>query len=246
MTSLKSSCLFSKSNLADPCLPEVEALVHAKEQLEIDTSFANADVSFGHDFDFHFLIPLPKIIIANNNNFQTNVDDDDPCDLIESRSEVTAEGCNESPVPNKSLAPGLGNEEISSEEQKCAKQDDPCNLIDSTSEVTAEGFNESPVPNKNLVPDLANGQECDDQIDPTPSPEQAEVSLINNRLSNIQTKSGVSRRFPDSEKQERSIVTSDLHIVFSCRVTHSLSQSQFSLFLLQTQKTVASLIQIAS
>ncbi|XP_013593777.1 PREDICTED: kinesin-like protein KIF22 isoform X1 [Brassica oleracea var. oleracea] len=165
---LEAELINLKSNLAEPCLPEVEALVHAKEQIE------------------------------------TNVDDDDPCDLIESRSEVTADGCNESPVvPNKSVVPGLGNEEISSEEQKCAKQDDPCNLIDSTSEVTAEGCNESPVPNKNVVPDLANEQECDIQINPTPSPEQAEVSLINNRLSNIQTKSAVSRRFPDSEKQER-------------------------------------------
>ncbi|XP_033130591.1 kinesin-like protein KIN-6 isoform X2 [Brassica rapa] len=176
LTSLKSSCLFSKSNLAEPCLHEVEALVHAKEQLEIDTSLANAD---------------------------TNVDDDDPCDLIESRSEVTAEGCSESPVPHKSLVPGLGNEEISCGEQECAKEDDSCNLIDSTSEVTAEEYNESPVPNKNVVPDLANEQECDNQIDPTPSPEQVEVRLINNRLSNIQTKSAVSRRFPDSEKQER-------------------------------------------
>ncbi|KAF3590937.1 hypothetical protein DY000_02023923, partial [Brassica cretica] len=171
---LEAELINLKSNLAEPCLPEVEALVHAKEQIEVDTSLANEN---------------------------TNVDDDDPC---ESRSEVTADGCNESPVvPNKSLVPGLGNEEISSEEQKCAKQDDPCNLIDSTSEVTAEGCNESPVPNKNVVPDLANEQECDIQINPTPSPEQAEVSLINNRLSNIQTKSAVSRRFPDSEKQER-------------------------------------------
>ncbi|CAN6909046.1 unnamed protein product [Brassica oleracea] len=174
---LEAELINLKSNLAEPCLPEVEALVHAKEQIEVDTSLANEN---------------------------TNVDDDDPCDLIESRSEVTADGCNESPVvPNKSVVPGLGNEEISSEEQKCAKQDDPCNLIDSTSEVTAEGCNESPVPNKNVVPDLANEQECDIQINPTPSPEQAEVSLINNRLSNIQTKSAVSRRFPDSEKQER-------------------------------------------
>ncbi|KAG2321131.1 hypothetical protein Bca52824_014344 [Brassica carinata] len=174
---LEAELINLKSNLAEPCLPEVEALVHAKEQIEVDTSLANEN---------------------------TNVDDDDPCDLIESRSEVTADGCNESPVvPNKSLVPGLGNEEISSEEQKCAKQDDPCNLIDSTSEVAAEGCNESPVPNKNVVPDLANEQECDIQINPTPSPEQAEVSLINNRLSNIQTKSAVSRRFPDSEKQER-------------------------------------------
>ncbi|CAF1982748.1 unnamed protein product [Brassica napus] len=174
---LEAELINLKSNLAEPCLPEVEALVHAKEQIEVDTSLANEN---------------------------TNVDDDDPCDLIESRSEVTADGCYESPVvPNKSLVPGLGNEEISSEEQKCAKQDDPCNLIDSTSEVTAEGCNESPVPNKNVVPDLANKQECDIQINPTPSPELAEVSLINNRLSNIQTKSAVSRRFPDSEKQER-------------------------------------------
>lgn len=87
-----------------------------------------------------------------------------------------------------------------------------------------------------MVPDLANEQECDIQINPTPSPEQAEVSLINNRLSNIQTKSAVSRRFPDSEKQERSVVISDQHIVFICRAhTHPLSlslslpQSQFSL-----------------
>ncbi|KAH0918299.1 hypothetical protein HID58_025959, partial [Brassica napus] len=170
---LEAELINLKSNLAEPCLPEVEALVH---QVEVDTSLANEN---------------------------TNVGDDDPCDLIESRSEATAEERNESSLPNKSVVPGLGNEEISWDEEKCAKQDDPCNLVDSTSEVTAEGCNESPVRNKNLVPDLANGQECDDQIDPTPSPEQVEVRLINNRLSNIQTKSAVSRRFPDSEKQER-------------------------------------------
>ncbi|KAL0699740.1 hypothetical protein Bca4012_055862 [Brassica carinata] len=192
LISLKSSCLFSKSNLAEPCLPEVEALVqpclpelgavvHGKEQLEVDTSLANAD---------------------------RNVDDD-PCDLIESRREVTAGECNESPVPNKNEVPGLGNEEISCDEQKCAKQDDPFNLIESRREVTAEECNESPVPNKNVVPGVGNeeisydDQKCAKQDDPTPSPKQVEVSLINNRLSNIQTKSAVSRRFSDSVKQER-------------------------------------------
>ncbi|ESQ34793.1 hypothetical protein EUTSA_v10006798mg [Eutrema salsugineum] len=131
---LKSSCLDSKSNLAEPCIPEVEALVHAKEQLEVDTSLANA----------------------------SNIDDD-PCNFIESRREISTEECNESPVPNKSIESCLENEEISCAEQKCTEQSDP-----------------------------------------TLSPEQGEVSRINNRLSNIQTKSAISRRFPDSEKQERN------------------------------------------
>lgn len=91
-------------------------------------------------------------------NFQSNVDED-PSNLIETRIEVSSEGCKESPVPSKNVVPDLGNEEIS-----CAKQDDP-----------------------------------------TPSPEQVDVSnnCTNNRLSNIQTESAISRRFPDSEKQER-------------------------------------------
>ncbi|KAG2321121.1 hypothetical protein Bca52824_014334 [Brassica carinata] len=181
LISLKSSCLFSKSGLAEPCLPELGAVVHGKEQLEVDTSLANAD---------------------------RNVDDD-PCDLIDSKREVTAEECNESPVPNKNVVPGLGNEEISCGEQKCAKQEDLCNLIDPRGKVNAEGCNESPLPIKHVVPGLGNeeiscdDQKCAKQDDPTPSPEQVEVSLINNRLSNIQTKSAVSRRFSDSVKQER-------------------------------------------
>lgn len=183
LISLKSSCLFSNSNLAEPCLPEVGALVHAKEELDSDTSLAHA-----------------------NRNL-----DDDPFNLIESRREVTAEECNESPVPNKKLVPGLGKEEISCDEQKCGKQDNPCNLMDSRKEVTgtAEECNESPVPNKIVVPGLGSEaiccdeQECGKKGDPTASPEQVEVSLINDRLSNIQTKSAVSRRFSDSVKQER-------------------------------------------
>lgn len=155
-------------------------------------------------------------------NFQRNLDDD-PFNLIESRREVTAEECNESPVPNKKLVPGLGKEEISCDEQKCGKQDNPCNLMDSRKEVTgtAEECNESPVPNKIVVSGLGSEaiccdeQECGKKGDPTPSPEQVEVSLINDRLSNIQTKSAVSRRFSDSVKQERLLVISDLHILFS-------------------------------
>ncbi|CAA7031719.1 unnamed protein product [Microthlaspi erraticum] len=134
LNNLKSSCLPPKSNSAEPCIPEVEALGHAKEQFEVATSLANAE---------------------------SNVDED-PSNLIETRIEVSAEECNESPVPSKNVVPDLGNEDIS-----CAKQDDP-----------------------------------------TPSPEQVEVSknCNNNRLSNIQTESAISRRFPDSEKQERRLL----------------------------------------
>ncbi|CAN8292311.1 unnamed protein product [Cochlearia groenlandica] len=133
LNSLKSSCLFSKLNLADaflPEVPEVEALVH-EELLEVDLSLANAERSV----------------------------DEDPHNLNETRREVSAEEC-ESPAPSKNVVHDLGNEENSS-----AKQDDP-----------------------------------------TPSPEKVEVSreCVNNQLSSIQTKSAISRRFPDSEKQERN------------------------------------------
>ncbi|CAH8391089.1 unnamed protein product [Eruca vesicaria subsp. sativa] len=228
LISLKSSCLFSKSNLAEPCLPEVEALVHAKEQLEVDTSLAIAYTNVDDDLcelgesrrevtaEGCNESPVPnKNVVPGLGNGEIFCDEqkcakqDDLFNLIDSRKEVTAEGCNKSPVPNKNVVPGLENEEISCEEEKCAKQDDPCNLIDSRKEVTTEGFNVSPVPNKNVVPGIGNEEiscdehECGKQGDPTPSPEQVEVSLINNRLSNIQTKSAVSRRFPDSVKQER-------------------------------------------
>ncbi|KAF8113723.1 hypothetical protein N665_0046s0069 [Sinapis alba] len=228
LINLKSSCLFSKSSLAEPCLPEVEAVVHAKEQLEVDTSLANTDRNV--DDDPCDLIesrrevtaegcnesPVPnKHVVPGLGNKEVYCDEqkctkeDDACNLIDPRGEVTAEGCNESPVPDKNVVPGLGREESSCDEQECGKQDDPGNLIESRREVTAEGCNESPLPNKNVVPgsgkeeSSCDEQKCAKQIDPTPSLEQVEVSLINNRLSNIQTKSAVSRRFPDSEKQER-------------------------------------------
>lgn len=84
--------------------------------------------------------------------------------------------------------------------------DDSHKLIETRKEVSAEGCNESPVPSKNVVLDLGNEEICcAKQDDPTVSPEEVEVSkkCANNRLSNIQTESAISRRFPDSEKQER-------------------------------------------
>ncbi|XP_010477237.1 PREDICTED: kinesin-like protein KIN-6 [Camelina sativa] len=56
------------------------------------------------------------------------------------------------------------------------------------------------------VTDFPRDQVIQNQDDPTPSPEQVEVSqdCINSRMSNFQTKSAISRRCPDSEKQERN------------------------------------------
>ncbi|CAH2036756.1 unnamed protein product [Thlaspi arvense] len=161
LISLKSSCLFSKPNLVEPCIPEVEALVHAKEQFEVDPSLANA----------------------------ISTVDDDPCNLIESRREASAEKFNESasPLPNKNVLRGLGYEENScAEEKSCAKQGDPTpspERVDAEPkrEVSAEVCNESHVPKENVGPGLGYEEiscaahKCAKQGDPTPSPERVEA-----------------------------------------------------------------------
>ncbi|KFK44129.1 hypothetical protein AALP_AA1G219400 [Arabis alpina] len=155
---LKSSC---KQNLAEPCIPETEAPIHAKEQ------------------------------------FERNVDGDS-CNLIEAGREVSVEGCNKSSGPSKNVE--------DAELVVCHTSTDndleprhPINPEENvgTTQVEAEATN------------FPSDQAIQNEDDPTPSPdspEHVEVSqdCINNRLSNIQTKSAIFRRFPDSEKQKRN------------------------------------------
>ncbi|ANM60013.1 ATP binding microtubule motor family protein [Arabidopsis thaliana] len=226
LISLKSSCL------AQPCIPEVEVIVNAKEHFEVDAALTNER---NVDDDSCNLIkarreagaeessetPVPKVV--------RNVDDDS-CNLIEARREAGSEESSKSPVPNV-----VRNVDV-----------DSCNLINPRREASTEESSESPVLSKNvkdaeLVPchlssendaeprqsvnseenvgipstithveaevtDFQRDQAIQNQDDPTPSPEQVEVSqdCINSGLSNVQTKSAISRRFPDSEKQERN------------------------------------------
>ncbi|ANM60018.1 ATP binding microtubule motor family protein [Arabidopsis thaliana] len=222
LISLKSSCL------AQPCIPEVEVIVNAKEHFEVDAALTNER---NVDDDSCNLIkarreagaeessetPVPKVV--------RNVDDDS-CNLIEARREAGSEESSKSPVPN------VRNVDV-----------DSCNLINPRREASTEESSESPVLSKNvkdaeLVPchlssendaeprqsvnseenvgipstithveaEVTDFQRDQNQDDPTPSPEQVEVSqdCINSGLSNVQTKSAISRRFPDSEKQERN------------------------------------------
>ncbi|CAD5313234.1 unnamed protein product [Arabidopsis thaliana] len=256
LISLKSSCL------AQPCIPEVEVIVNAKEHFEVDAALTNER---NVDDDSCNLIkarreagaeessetPVPKVV--------RNVDDDS-CNLIKARREAGAEESSESPVlsvlrnvdddscnliearreagseeSSKSPVPNVRNVDV-----------DSCNLINPRREASTEESSESPVLSKNvkdaeLVPchlssendaeprqsvnseenvgipstithveaevtDFQRDQAIQNQDDPTPSAEQVEVSqdCINSGLSNVQIKSAISRRFPDSEKQERN------------------------------------------
>jgi hypothetical protein len=94
LISLKSSCL------AQPCIPEVEVIVNAKEHFEVDAALTNER---NVDDDSCNLIkarreagaeessetPVPKVV--------RNVDDDS-CNLIKARREAGAEESSESPV----------------------------------------------------------------------------------------------------------------------------------------------------
>ncbi|KAL9857071.1 Kinesin-like protein KIN-6 [Arabidopsis thaliana] len=215
LISLKSSCL------AEPCIPEVEVIVNAKELLErnVDDDSCNlikARREAGAEESSE--TPVPNVV--------RNADDDS-CNLIEARREAGSEESSKSPVPNV-----VRNVDV-----------DSCNLVNPRREASAEESSESPVPSKNvkdaeLVPchlssendaeprqsvnsegnvgipstithveaEVTDFQRDQNQDDPTPSPEQVEVSqdCINSGLSNVQTKSAISRRFPDSEKQERN------------------------------------------
>ncbi|CAA0223939.1 unnamed protein product [Arabidopsis thaliana] len=225
LISLKSSCL------AEPCIPEVEVIVNAKELLEVDAALTNER---NVDDDSCNLIKARREAGAEESsetpvpNVVRNADDDS-CNLIEARREAGSEESSKSPVPN------VRNVDV-----------DSCNLVNPRREASAEESSESPVPSKNvkdaeLVPchlssendaeprqsvnsegnvgipstithveaevtDFQRDQAIQNQDDPTPSPEQVEVSqdCINSGLSNVQTKSAISRRFPDSEKQERN------------------------------------------
>ncbi|ANM60020.1 ATP binding microtubule motor family protein [Arabidopsis thaliana] len=255
LISLKSSCL------AQPCIPEVEVIVNAKEHFEVDAALTNER---NVDDDSCNLIkarreagaeessetPVPKVRNVDDDSCNLikarreagaeessespvlsvlrNVDDDS-CNLIEARREAGSEESSKSPVPN------VRNVDV-----------DSCNLINPRREASTEESSESPVLSKNvkdaeLVPchlssendaeprqsvnseenvgipstithveaevtDFQRDQAIQNQDDPTPSPEQVEVSqdCINSGLSNVQTKSAISRRFPDSEKQERN------------------------------------------
>ncbi|KAG7646950.1 Kinesin motor domain [Arabidopsis thaliana x Arabidopsis arenosa] len=226
LISLKSSCL------AEPCIPEVEVIVNAKELLEVDAALTNER---NVDDDSCNLIKARREAGAEESsetpvpNVVRNADDDS-CNLIEARREAGSEESSKSPVPNV-----VRNVDV-----------DSCNLVNPRREASAEESSESPVPSKNvkdaeLVPchlssendaeprqsvnsegnvgipstithveaevtDFQRDQAIQNQDDPTPSPEQVEVSqdCINSGLSNVQTKSAISRRFPDSEKQERN------------------------------------------
>ncbi|ANM60014.1 ATP binding microtubule motor family protein [Arabidopsis thaliana] len=252
LISLKSSCL------AQPCIPEVEVIVNAKEHFEVDAALTNER---NVDDDSCNLIkarreagaeessetPVPKVRNVDDDSCNLikarreagaeessespvlsvlrNVDDDS-CNLIEARREAGSEESSKSPVPN------VRNVDV-----------DSCNLINPRREASTEESSESPVLSKNvkdaeLVPchlssendaeprqsvnseenvgipstithveaEVTDFQRDQNQDDPTPSPEQVEVSqdCINSGLSNVQTKSAISRRFPDSEKQERN------------------------------------------
>ncbi|ANM60017.1 ATP binding microtubule motor family protein [Arabidopsis thaliana] len=253
LISLKSSCL------AQPCIPEVEVIVNAKEHFEVDAALTNER---NVDDDSCNLIkarreagaeessetPVPKVRNVDDDSCNLikarreagaeessespvlsvlrNVDDDS-CNLIEARREAGSEESSKSPVPNV-----VRNVDV-----------DSCNLINPRREASTEESSESPVLSKNvkdaeLVPchlssendaeprqsvnseenvgipstithveaEVTDFQRDQNQDDPTPSPEQVEVSqdCINSGLSNVQTKSAISRRFPDSEKQERN------------------------------------------
>ncbi|ANM60016.1 ATP binding microtubule motor family protein [Arabidopsis thaliana] len=225
LISLKSSCL------AQPCIPEVEVIVNAKEHFEVDAALTNER---NVDDDSCNLIKARREAGAEESSESPvlsvlrNVDDDS-CNLIEARREAGSEESSKSPVPN------VRNVDV-----------DSCNLINPRREASTEESSESPVLSKNvkdaeLVPchlssendaeprqsvnseenvgipstithveaevtDFQRDQAIQNQDDPTPSPEQVEVSqdCINSGLSNVQTKSAISRRFPDSEKQERN------------------------------------------
>lgn len=226
LISLKSSCL------AQPCIPEVEVIVNAKEHFEVDAALTNER---NVDDDSCNLIKARREAGAEESSESPvlsvlrNVDDDS-CNLIEARREAGSEESSKSPVPNV-----VRNVDV-----------DSCNLINPRREASTEESSESPVLSKNvkdaeLVPchlssendaeprqsvnseenvgipstithveaevtDFQRDQAIQNQDDPTPSPEQVEVSqdCINSGLSNVQTKSAISRRFPDSEKQERN------------------------------------------
>ncbi|CAE5958010.1 unnamed protein product [Arabidopsis arenosa] len=133
--------------------------------------------------------------------------DVDSCNLIKPRGEASAEESSESPVPSKNIVPGcyvvvkdaeLVRCHLSStndaEPRQSVNSEENVGIPFATTHVEAE------------VTDFPRDQAIQNQDDPTPSPEQVEVSqdCINSRMSNVQTKSAISRRFPDSEKQERN------------------------------------------
>ncbi|KAG7597669.1 P-loop containing nucleoside triphosphate hydrolase [Arabidopsis suecica] len=228
LSSLKSPCL------AEPCIPEavVEAIVHAKENFEVAASMTI--VLRNVDDDSCNLIKGRKEAGAEESSESPvpyvvrNVDDDscnlikesreagaeesskspvpnmrnvdfDSCNLIKSRREASAEEPSESPVPSKNVKDAeLVRCHLSSqndaEPRQSVNSEENVGIPSATTHVEAE------------VTDFPRDQAIQNQDDPTPSPEQVEVSqdFINSQISNVQTKSAVSRRFPDSEKQERN------------------------------------------
>ncbi|XP_020869295.1 kinesin-like protein KIN-6 isoform X3 [Arabidopsis lyrata subsp. lyrata] len=125
--------------------------------------------------------------------------DFDSCNLIKARREASAEVSSESPMPSKNVKDAeLVRCHLSSqndaEPRQSVNSEENVGIPSATTHVEAE------------VTDFPRDQAIQNQDDPTPSPEQVEVGqdFINSQISNVQTKSAVSRRFPDSEKKERN------------------------------------------
>ncbi|KAG7654922.1 P-loop containing nucleoside triphosphate hydrolase [Arabidopsis suecica] len=175
LISLKSSCL------AEPCIPERNADDDSCNLIEARREAGSEESSKS---------PVPNVV--------RNVDVDS-CNLVNPRREASAEESSESPVPSKNvkdaeLVPCHLSSENDAEPRQSVNSEGNVGIPSTITHVEAE------------VTDFQRDQAIQNQDDPTPSPEQVEVSqdCINSGLSNVQTKSAISRRFPDSEKQERN------------------------------------------
>ncbi|EOA39646.1 hypothetical protein CARUB_v10008283mg [Capsella rubella] len=164
LISLKSSCL------VESCIPEVEAVVHAKEEASGYESSKSPVPSKNQSVNSEENVGIPSVT-THVENEDTELSKDQVKDAVRDRCHLSSQNDAE---PRQS---------VNSEEN--------LGIPSATTHVETEDT------------ELSRDQ---NQDNPTPSQEFVEVSqdYINSRMSNVQTKSAISRRCPDSEKHERN------------------------------------------
>ncbi|XP_019099103.1 PREDICTED: kinesin-like protein KIN-6 isoform X1 [Camelina sativa] len=187
LISLKSSCL------VESCIPEVEAVVYANEEVSADESSESPVPSKNVNDDVRVRCHLSS---QNDAEPRQSVNSEEnagiPSATTHDETVVT-----ESPrdqVKDAVLVPCHLSSQNDAEPRQSISSEENVGIPSATTNVETE------------VTEFPRDQVIQNQDDPTPSPEQVEVSqdCINSRMSNVQTKSAISHRCPDSEKQERN------------------------------------------
>ncbi|XP_023633123.1 kinesin-like protein KIN-6 isoform X3 [Capsella rubella] len=235
LISLKSSCL------VESCIPEVEAVVHAKEEASgyesskspvpsknvKDAALVRCHLSAQNDAEPRSVnseenVGIPSVT-THVENEDTELSKDQVKDAVRDRCHLSSQNDAEPRqsvnseenlgIPSATTHVETEDTELSRDQVKDAvlvrchlsSQNDPepRQCVNSEENV---GIPSATTPVEAEVTKSSRDQVIQNQDNPTPSQEFVEVSqdYINSRMSNVQTKSAISRRCPDSEKHERN------------------------------------------